>query len=365
MQDRNILEEFMKLLNQPGPVNWALATQLADHLAGPPEPLDPWLAEEYLELARYARLRFTQATGVPSDPMADAVLVDRKGWTQHNLQSFSYIAEPLAAKLAGSAGPGPLDAVLRQLGPALLGMQVGAMVGMMSEGALGLFDAGLPTAEPSGIVFLVPNIETFAGESGLDARQVRLWSALHEVVHDALAGHAWVRPHVVGLFQELTASVELDPETLSGWHEDLTDPAKLEASLSQGGGFPALFGGPLQDDRLEDLRRFITVMDGYGSYLVERASAGLLPELGSIRRAMSSRGRDRSGHALLGGMFRLETTAGTHGPAAAFCTEVEKRWGDAAVRRIWERPENLPVAEELNDVTGWAARVLLDDPFTL
>lgn len=363
MPDRNLLEELMKLLNQPGPVNWALASQLADHLSGPPEPLDPWLAEEYLELSRYARLRLTQATGVATDPMTEAILVDRKGWTEHNLRSFSYIVDSLGARLAGAAGPGPLDAMLKPLGPALIGMQMGAMVGMMSEGVLGLFDAGLPTAEPSGMVLLVANVEAFAAGSGLDARQVRLWSALHEATHEALAGRAWVRPYLAGLFKDLAGSLELDTGAMAGWQEELADPAKLEARLSQGGGFAGLFGGPLNDDHLEDVRRFLAVLDGYGSYLVERASEGLLPDLASIREAMSSRHRDRGAQAMVGGMFRLEPAAGTHGPAAAFCAEVAERWGETAVQRVWERPDNMPSTAELSDATGWAARVLLDNPF--
>lgn len=365
MPDRNLLEEFMKLLSQPGPVNWALAAQLADHLSNPPQPLDPWLAEEYLELARFAQVRLTEATGIHSDPMTETTLVDRNGWARHNLRSFSYVVEPLAAKLAASPGSGPLDAVLKPLGPALLGMQMGAMVGMMSEGVLGLFDAGLPPSQPSGIVFLVSNIETFATESGLDARQVRLWSALHEVAHEALTGRAWVRPHLANLFRDLAGSLELDTGSMAGWHEELADPAKLEARLSEGGGFAGLFGGPLHEDSLEGVRMLLTVLDGYGSYLVERASSGLIPDLPSIWDAMSSRQRNRSDQSLVGGLFRLQSTAGTPGPAATFCGEVAERWGDAAVHRVWEGPESLPIGDELNDTTGWAARVLLDDPFKL
>ena len=365
MPDRNLLDELMKLLNQPGPVNWALASQLADHLSGPPDPLDPWLADEYRELARYARLRLTEATGVASETMTEAILVDRRGWAEHNLRSFSYIVEPLSAKLAGSAGSGPLDAVLKPLGPALLGMQMGAMVGMMSEGVLGQFDAGLPAAEPPGIVFLVSNLEAFATESGLDPRQIRLWAALHEVAHDALVGRAWVRPHLIGLFKDLAGSMELDPGAMAAWQEELADPAKLEARLSQGGGFAGLFGGPVHDEYLNDIRSFLAVLDGYGTYLVERASVGFLPDLPSIRNAMSSRQLDRGDRSLVGGLFTLETTAGAYGPAAAFCAEVADRWGDTAVHRVWERPENLPLGAEIDDATGWAARVLLDDPFTL
>ena len=118
MPDRNILDELMKLLNQPGPVNWALAGQVAGHLSGPTEPIDPWLAEEYLDLTRLAQLRIPETTGLPSDPMTRTILVDRAGWADHHLRSFRYLVEPLAAKLATAPGSGPLDAILKPLGPA-------------------------------------------------------------------------------------------------------------------------------------------------------------------------------------------------------------------------------------------------------
>ena len=340
-----------------------MAAQLADHLSGSPEPIDPWLAEEYLELTRFAQLQLPEATGLQADPMTEAILVDRTGWANHNLRSFRYLVEPLAAKLTAAPSSGPLDAVLKPLGPALLGMQMGAMVGMMSEGVLGLFDAGLPTAEPVGITYLVPNIEAFATEHGLDPRQVRLWSALHEVAHDVLVGRSWVRPHVVKLFKDLAGSIDVDSEIMGNWQEDLADPARLEERLSRGGGFPSLFSGPLQEDRLEAIRTFVTMVEGYGAYLIDRAATGLLPDLASVRAAMSSRLRNQTHHPGLGGLFKVESTAGGSGRGAAFCAEVEKRWGDAAVRRIWDRVSNLPSSGELDDATGWAARVLLEDPF--
>ena len=363
MPERNLLDELMKLLNQPGPINWALASQLAGHLSGPVEPIDPWLADEYLELARFAQMHVPRATGIPSDPTTDVVLVDRRGWAERNLRSFSYLAEPLAAELDTAPGAGPLDSILKPLGPALLGMQMGAMVGMMSEQVLGLFDTGIPTAEAGAIIVQLANVESFAAEYGLESRQVRLWSALHEVVHHALVTRSWVRPHLVRQSKDLIGAVELNTETMAHWYEDLADPAKLEERLAQGGGVAGLFGGPVQDESLQPIRTLISILEGYGSYLVDRAAKELLPDLPSIRTAMSARHEHRSAQPALGGLFSVESLAGTGGPVAAFCAEVQSRWGDEAVRSIWERPENLPGPPELEDATGWAARVILNDPF--
>ena len=363
MPERNLLDELMKLLNQPGRINWALASQLADHLSGPVAPIDPWLADEYLELARFAQIHVPQATGIPSDPTTEVVLVDRRGWAERNLRSFSYLVEPLAARLDAAPGAGTLDSILKPLGPALLGMQMGAMVGMMSEQVLGLFDTGLPTAEAAGIIVPLSNLEAFADDHGLDARQVRLWSAMHEVVHYALVGRAWVRTYLVDQSKNLVGAVEPDAEAMAHWYEEMADPDKLEEKLAQGGGFAGLFGGPLQDESLGPIRTLIATLEGYGSYLVDRAAVTLLPDLPSIRTAMAARHANRSAPSALGGLFRIESAAGSGGPVTAFCAEVRNRWGDEAVHRIWQRPENLPSPVELKDATGWAARVILDDPF--
>ncbi len=364
MPDRNLLDELMKLLNQPGPINWALASQVADHLSGPPVPVDPWVAEEYMELARFALRQLPQVTGIPVEPTIDVVPVDRIGWTKRNLRAFDYLVEPLGAELGvGSVGAGPLDSILKPLGPALLGMQIGALVGGMSEEVLGRFDTGLPATDPVGVYVLLSNLETFSASNGLDTRQVRLWSALHEVVHHTLVGRPWVRSHLTDLGKEAVGSIEFDTSSMADWYEDLADPAKLEEKLIDGGGLTGLLGKPISDENLAPLRTLIATLEGYGSYLVERASESLLPDLDSIRIAMSSHNRKGAGHLSLGGLFTVDSAAGLSSPTTAFCAEVHARWGDVAVHRIWERPENLPHPTELGDTTGWAARVLLDDPF--
>jgi uncharacterized protein (DUF2342 family) len=47
--------------------------------------------------------------------------------------------------------------------------------------------------------------------------------------------------------------------------------------------------------------------------------------------------------------------------ARQFCDDVVDRWGEDALDRIWEDPDNMPKLDELTDPIGWAARVLLDD----
>ena len=363
MTDRNLLDELMKLLSRPGPVNWALAEQLAGHVSGEPEPIDPWIADEYLELARLAQLKVPATTGLATDPALEPVLVGRKEWARLHLRSFCYLVDPMADRLDGM-GSGPLGGLMKPLGPVLLGMNAGALAGTLSTQALGSFDTGLPVAEPVGITFHIPNIEGFATEHSLDPRQVRLWVAFHESIHEALLGRPWVRPHLTDLFGSLVTSMEVDADALGNWQEALTDPARLEEAFARPGGMNALFGGGMNEVLRDEAHAAMTMVEGYGAYLVEQASTGLLPDLASIRAAMTERLANRQDRSEFSGSPRSASSAGVHGRGTEFCAEVGTRWGPEAVRRIWEGPDNIPTAHELDDVTGWAARVLLDDPFT-
>ena len=181
MADDNLFDRLADLFKTSGPVNWRLAREIAESLAGDQEPIEPWLAEEYRELAATAGMRISAVSPLdPGTALADVRATDRRGWAADHVESLAYLAEPVSEKL--SAG-GAFGGLMGQLGPALLGMQMGSVLGFMSQRILGSFDVGLPGGTASPIAFIVPNVEAFADDNGLDPRQTRLWVALHEVTH--------------------------------------------------------------------------------------------------------------------------------------------------------------------------------------
>ncbi|MXZ07079.1 MAG: hypothetical protein F4Y75_06185 [Acidimicrobiia bacterium] len=356
MAERNLLEELMELLQEPGRINWALADQLADHLSGPSEAIDPWLADEYLEIARTARMRFTDATDLRVDHTLQPVLVDRKDWARLHLRSFGYMVEPLADLKGG--GEGPLDSLLQPLGAIMAGLHAGLLAGSLSC-AFGTFDTGLPTARPLGFTFHIPAIERFASEYDLDPLQVRMWVALHEVAHEALLGLPWVRPYLIDLLGDLTPDLEFDLNLLPEWQDALTDPQLPVGNFDFG---PTLFSGEIDEDRHEKLQAAMSMLEGYVTYLVGEASEGYLPDREEITSAWIEHLSARYEELESAGAFP-KTTAATGG-GTDFYYEVRERWGSEAVGKVWLSSENLPTVQEIEDVTGWAARVLLDDPFT-
>ncbi|MGB5168215.1 MAG: zinc-dependent metalloprotease, partial [Acidimicrobiia bacterium] len=87
----------------------------------------------------------------------------------------------------------------------------------------------------------------------------------------------------------------------------------------------------------------------------------LLPDLGRIESANTRRRSEpNQAEQYLQQIVGLELQRYRAADAAEFCVEIEQRWGDQALARVWEQPANLPTLPELTDPVGWTARVMMD-----
>lgn len=364
--DDNLFEQLFRLLQSSGPVNWKVAREVTKGLAGDLEPIEPAIAEEYRELAVAAELRIEATTTLPPSPGGELNPTDRATWAADNQQNFRVLIEPLADKLSMGELPteaASMAAMLQPLGPALLGVQAGTMVGFMSHRVLGQFDTGVPTMDHDRPYLVVPNIEGFAADHGLDLREVRLWAALHETAFHRILAVEWLRGHFVTLISAFFDSVEFDLAGLMGKLSSLDDPAELEALIGENQtGMPALLKAESDPERLGAVQAFTAFIEGYGDYVVRRAAGELLPDLERIEEAYSRRRAEPDqAEQSLQQLAGLDLQRHRARDAALFCDEISRRWGDDALDRIWEDPANMPNLAEITDPVGWAARILLDE----
>lgn len=365
----DLFAQMFRMFQSSGPVNWKLARELTKNLAGEREPIEPSIAEEYRELAHVAELRIQATTDLPAPSPGELNPTDRATWALDNEQTFRILIEPLGDKLTGGFGQlpgaesfGQMGAILQPLGPALLGMQAGTMVGFMAHRVLGQFDTGIPAVDHDQPYLIVPNVEAFAFEAAVDPRQVRLWAALHEMLFHRLMKIEWLRGHFVSVVAAFYETVELDLSDVMGQIGALEDPDRIRELLGEeGASAPALLKGTSDPERLASIQSFTAYIEGYGDYLVRKAGADVLPDLDRIEAANARRRSepDQTEQSLQQ-VIGLELQRHRAGDAAAFCSEVEQRWGESALERVWEEPENLPHLAELTDPVGWAARVLMD-----
>lgn len=365
----DLFAQMFRMFQSSGPVNWKLARELTKNLAGERELIEPDIAEEYRELAHVAEMRIQATASLPSPSPGELNPTDRATWALENQETFRILIEPLGGKLTGgfsgipgAESLGQMGAMLQPLGPALLGMQAGTMVGFMAHRVLGQFDTGIPATEHDKPYLIVPNVEAFALEADVDPRQVRLWAALHEMLFHRLMEIEWLRGHFVSVVEAFYETVELDLTDIMGQIGALEDPDQIRDLLGEeGSSAPALLKGTSDPDRLAAIQSLTAYVEGYGDFLVRKAGADVLPDLAEIETANSRRRSepDQTEQSLQQ-VVGLELERHRADDAAAFCVEVEQRWGEAALDRVWEQPENLPTLEELTDPVGWTARVMMD-----
>lgn len=364
MAEESIFDQLFKLLQSPGPVNWKIAREVGKSLAGPAEPIEPAVAEEYRELAHVAEMRIEAVSDLPAPAPGELNPTDRATWAADNLQTFRLLIEPLADKLsAGFEIPqaaGGMGAMLQPLGPALLGVQAGTMVGFMAHRVLGQFDTGIPAMDHDRPYLVVPNVSQFAAEIGIDDRQARLWAVLHEMTFHRLMAIEWLRGHFVSAVASFYDSVEFDLGGLMRQLGNLEDPEQMQELLSSEGSVPPLLRGDSDPERLAQVQTLIAFVEGYGDYLVRLAAQPLLPDLDRIQSAYElRRSEPDQAEQFLQQLAGLELQRHRAADAAAFCQEVVRRWGEPALDRVWEEPAMMPTLAELTDPVGWAARVLL------
>jgi putative hydrolase len=351
----NLFDRLAELLQSAGPVNWRLAAQIAESIAGPDDPIDPWLAEEYQELGRTASMLVGRVLETASLPSIQPL--DPRTWASAGVEGYAYLAEPLAAKLSSGPGPEPLMA---QLGPALIGLQVGGLVGAMAREVLGDFDAGLPPSGTGGSL-VVPRLEVFAASEGLDDRQVRLWASIRETAHQAQMAIPWVTGHLAGLVTGYLEGLEFRPEQLREGLQGLDDPEALERLAAQPGGLAGFSAGPELDSNREEITAAVAFLDGHGRATTASVAGELIPDLPAIETAAEARHAGGGPEEILRQMLGISIDAELGAAAAAFCEDVTRRWGDSASERLWSGPGAWPSLDELQDPVGWAARALLPD----
>lgn len=373
MEDEGIFEQLFKMLQTSGPVNWKLAREVTKSLAGQPEPVDPAVAEEYRELAHVAEVRISATSTLPSPAPGEMNPTDRATWAAENQQSFRILVEPLAAKFTDLAGGaeipglgsgGSMDAMLAPLGPALLGIQAGTMVGFMSHRALGQFDTGVPAMDHDRPYVIVPNLDDFAIDHGVDHRQVRLWAALHEVAFHRIMSVEWIRGRFVSLVEDFYESVEVDAGDLLGkLGGAMGDPSALQRMLSEDeSGGQGLIKGTSDPKKLADVQAFTCFIEGYADRVVALAGIDLVPSILRIEAAYDRRRTEPDqAEQFLQQFAGLDLERHRAADARTFCDDVAERWGENTLDTVWDDPQNMPTLAELTDPIGWAARVMLDE----
>lgn len=377
---------------QQGLVSWDAARQLAASIAteGQSEPnVDPVVRIQFEQLARVAELQVSQATGLQvshSGTGISIVPVTRMQWTQRSMDALHDLFELLAGSLSGALQPRRLDTaegseagedsdpmaamlggLMQMLGPMMLGMTAGSMLGHLARRSFGQYDLPLPRPASDELMIVAPNVDEFGQSWSLPMDDLRLWVCVHEVTHHAVLSIPHVRERLDTMLRDYVGGFEPDASSLEDRLSgiEMGDPSSL-AGLQDALGDPEVLLGairsPAQHALLPHLECLVAVIVGYVDHVMDTVGNGLIGSYAMLtealrRRRVTADPSDRFVERLLG----LELTQAAYSRGGAFVAGVIERAGAAGLERLWRSARELPTPAEVDAPGLWLARIDLPD----
>ena len=371
---------------QGGPVNWDLARDVARQtVAGSDDPsVTTADREPVLDALRLAELWLDEATSFPSGATSSAAW-SRAEWVEATLPAWRELVDPVAGKvvdsmgsmLGGEGGPlgamgipglpaeqsaamsqmsGPLQQMMRSIGGAMFGAQIGQAVGSLALEVVGSTDVGLPLA-PGGRAALLPaNVATFGEGLGVPLDQVRLYLALREAAHHRLFAHApWLRAHLVDAVAAYARGITVDTARLEEAMGtiDPTNPESLQQALT--GGLFEPEDTPEQKAALLRLETALALVEGWVDEVVDAAASPHLPASSALRETVRRRRASGGpGEQTFASLVGLELRPRRLRDAAALWRAVLAERTQEGREAVWAHPDLLPTADDLDDPAGFA-----------
>ncbi|HEX4484545.1 MAG TPA: zinc-dependent metalloprotease, partial [Solirubrobacteraceae bacterium] len=332
--------------------------------------------------------RVSEYSGLPlSGELPPLEAVDRGAWIAANLRTMRPLLGGLSQRIGD--GTGPLAGPLRSASGLLMGAQVGALTGVLSQRVLGQYDLALldddgPPRMPPRLLLLAPNLAIAARNLSVDRDELVLWVSIHEITHAVQFGGApWLREHLGGMLRELLDGLEV---TLlggdsQGQEEDSAGDADATGANGSGSGRFSLPKLPdpqelrgyverarkgellrltLGEDRwalVEQMQAVMSLIEGHAEHTMDAVGAEVLPSLPKLRRAMNRRRESRGlPWRVLERLMGLEMKMRQYEVGRSFCDAVVAQGGPEALARAWSGPEQLPSTAELADPAAWLLR---------
>ncbi len=371
--------EFAKLLANQGPLNWEAARQFASIAAtdGASEPnVDPTVRIQLADLARILEMHVHDLTGLDT-VFPEITPVTRGVWAQRTLDAY----RPLFTELAVSLGKRPTDddadgagdpmmammaGLSQMMGPSMMGMAVGSMVGRMAARTFGQYDLPVPRNDTT--LLVVPaNIDQFATDWSLPVDEMRLWVLAQELTGHTLFSLTSLRDQYAAMVRKYVGAFQPDPSALadriSGLDaDDATDPMSAIQGLL---GDPAVLLGAVQSPSqlalAPQLDAATSAVVGYVDYLVDSVAVRVIGgDALRIAEAVRRRRVETSpDDVFVERLLGLQLTQQSVQRGKTFAAGVVDRVGEAGLTQLFAKPEALPTPAEIDAPGLWIARLEL------
>ncbi|MFS2240903.1 MULTISPECIES: zinc-dependent metalloprotease [unclassified Microbacterium] len=318
-----------------------------------------------------ANLWLGEATTI-SELAAPPQAMTRGEWVEKTLPVWKEIADPVSTSIA-DALTGALETqvppemqsmvqgagqLMRGLGGSLFAAQFGQVLGRLSLEVVSGGDVGIPVLPPGTAAVIPQNIADFGEGLEIPEDQIALYLAVRELAYARLYRHAkWLHLHVLSQITDFARGVTVDVEVLDDLASrlDPTNPEELRAAIEGGALLPAQTDA--QREALSRLENLIATIDGWVDVVTEEATSRLpdgarLAEAARRRRAVGGPAEDALG-ALVGLKLRPRRLR----EASAMWRAVTDAVGVAARDALWDYPDIMPLASDIDDPSALIARL--------
>ncbi len=250
------------------------------------------------------------------------------------------------------------DDMLRRIGAAVFGMQVGQATGELASEVFGTTDVGVPLLDSDGAALVARNVRAFAEGLDIEERDVLQFLALREAAAVRLfTAVPWLRAHVLGLIDDYARGVRIDTDALEEKLRDI-DPMntdQLRHALSQ--GVFSVTSTPEQQATLQRLETALALIEGWVDAVSFDASRAHLTTVVPLREMMRRR-RAAGGPAeqTFATLVGLELRPRRAREATALWESLQLRVGTEERDKVWAHPDLLPSGADLDNAEGFVAR---------
>lgn len=369
--------DIAKALQGQGPLNWDAARQFAmlGATEGQPEHnVDPGDRIAYGELARIAAMHVNDVTGGEDDP-PEPRIVTRGQWAAETLEAYRPLFTDLATSLGQQPGTDvdtPADPMMQMMaglsqmmGPAMMGMSVGSMVGALSQRVFGLHDLPIPRSKQE-IVLVARNIAEFAETWEIPTDQMRLWVLAHELSGHRVLSIGHVRTALADLVRQHVSGFRPDPsamaDSLGGIDPMSSDTDPMEA-IQQAFSDPEVLLGAVQSDEQRALQprldAAVAAVVGYTDWVVDAVSVRLIggESLRIAEAVRRQRAEPTPDDVFVEKLLGIRVGEEQVRRGKAFIQGVVDRVGEDGLTKLIETPDSLPTPAEIDAPGLWIARV--------
>lgn len=353
-------------------VDWSAAKTQALHIAN----------RDGLGITTGARTEFDQAFALASLWLSEATTIGelaqtprpitRGQWVEATLPVWQELAEPVATSISDALmaalesqtpeemrpaieGAGRL---MRRVGGALFAGQLGAVIGKLSLEVVSGGDVGIPLMPTGEAAILPQNFADFGRDLEIEEDQLALVLATRELAHARLFRHAkWLRLHVISQVTDFARGVHVDTDALEDLASrfDPSSPDELKAAIESGALLPQR--SEAQVAALTRLENLLATIEGWVDVVTADATTRV-PSADRIAEAVRRR-RAVGGPAeqAMGSLVGLELRPRRLREAAAMWRAVTDAVGSAARDGLWDYPDLMPTAEDIDEPAALIARL--------